>query len=307
MNAATAPRPQSTRLAILVPFAIVTLIWGSTWLVIRDQIAVVPAVWSVTYRFTIAGLLMAAIALVRRERFPRDAAGLRVVVAVGLGQFCVNFNFVYQAEAHITSGLVAVVFALLLMPNAVLARIALGQRMGGQLITGSAIAMAGVTLLIVNQARADPAGPHGTLVGVLLTGAAILGSSVANVTQATQTARRYPMVATVAMAMLLGSAIDGVIAWQMAGPPVIEHRTGYYVGILYLALFASALAFPLYYGVLRVIGPAKAAYSSVIVPVIAMLLSTLFEGYRWSVLAAAGAVLAGVGLVVALRARRPAR
>jgi drug/metabolite transporter (DMT)-like permease len=67
------------------------------------------------------------------------------------------------------------------------------------------------------------------------------------------------------------------------------------------------VAFPLYFGIIRVIGPAKAAYSSVLIPVIAMLLSTLFEGYRWSLLAGAGAALAGIGLVVALKARRPAR
>ena len=303
----TGNRPQSTRLAILLPFGLVTLIWGSTWLVIRDQIAVVPAVWSVTYRFTLAGLIMAGYALIRRERFPRDASGLAVVALVGIGQFCVNFNFVYQAEAHITSGLVAVVFALLLLPNAILARVVLGQRMGRQLLFGSTVAMAGVALLILREARADPAGPHQTTVGVLLTLAGILGSTTANVTQATQTARRYPMAATVTMAMLLGAAIDGAIAWHLAGPPVIEHRTGYYLGILYLAVFGSALAFPLYYGVLRAIGPAKASYNSVIVPVIAMLLSTLFEGYRWSPLAIAGAAVCAVGLVIALSARRPTR
>jgi drug/metabolite transporter (DMT)-like permease len=79
------------------------------------------------------------------------------------------------------------------------------------------------------------------------------------------------------------------------------------LGILYLGLFASALAFPLYYRVLRTIGPAKAAYSSVIVPVIAMSLSTVFEGYRWSLLAGAGAGVTAIGLVIALRARRPNR
>ena len=298
---------QSTRLAILIPFAIITLIWGSTWLVIRDQIAVVPPVWSVTYRFLIAGVLMTAYALIRRERFPSDARGLAVVAAVGLGQFCVNFNFVYQAEAHITSGLVAVVFALLLLPNALLSRIVLGQRMGRQLLLGSVVAMTGVGLLIMREARVDPAGPHETVLGVALTLCGILGSSVANVTQATRTARAYPMFATIGMAMLLGAAVDGALAWHLAGPPVIEHRTGYYIGILYLAVFASALAFPLYYGIIRAIGPAKASYNSVIVPVIAMLLSTLFEGYRWSPLAALGAAVCAVGLVIALTARRPNR
>jgi drug/metabolite transporter (DMT)-like permease len=125
--------------------------------------------------------------------------------------------------------------------------------------------------------------------------------------QATKTAKLYPMAPLLAVAMLMGAAMDAGLAWWLTGPPVFEARLGYVAGIAYLGLFASALAFPLYYTVLRVIGPAKAAYSSVIVPVIAMLLSTLFEGYRWSPLAAGGAVLTGIGLVVALRARRPAR
>jgi len=302
-----APPPRSTRAAILVPFALVTLIWGSTWLVIRDQISVVPASWSVTYRFLLAGLAMLAFARAKGERVRLDAAGWLFAVAVGTLQFVLNFNFVYRAEAFITSGLVAVVFALLLVPNALLARLFLGQRLGRQLLVGSGIAMAGVALLFVHEVRSDPHGPATALTGIGWTLLAILSASCANVLQATRTAKRYPMLPTLAVAMLIGAGLDAVFAFLTVGPPVVEMRIGYLLGILYLALFASALAFPLYYGVLRVIGPAKAAYSSVIVPVIAMLLSTLFENYRWSPLAAGGAALAGAGLVVALTARRPAR
>lgn len=302
-----APPPQSTRAAILVPFALVTLIWGSTWLVIRDQLGIVPPSWSVTYRFIVAGLAMVVVAKAKGERFALDGRGWAFAAAIGLLQFCLNFNFVYRAEHHITSGLVAVVFAILLVPNALFARVLLGQRMGGQLIAGSAVAMAGIALLFLHEARTGPAGTAATLAGLGLTGMAILAASMANVLQATPTARRYPMMATLAVAMLIGAGLDGAIAWWLTGPPVIELRPAYWAGILYLGLAGSALAFPLYYRVLRVIGPAKAAYSSVIVPVIAMLLSTLFEGYRWSTLAAAGAALAGVGLVIALRARRPNR
>ncbi len=300
-------RPQSTRARILIPFAIVTLIWGSTWLVIRDQISVVPASWSVTYRFLLAGLAMLAFARAKGERVRLDAAGWLFAMAVGTLQFVLNFNFVYRAEAFITSGLVAVVFALLLVPNALLARLFLGQRLGRQLLVGSGIAMAGVALLFVHEVRSDPHGPATALTGIGWTLLAILSASCANVLQATRTAKRYPMLPTLAVAMLIGAGLDAVFAFLTVGPPVVEMRIGYLLGIVYLALFASALAFPLYYGVLRVIGPAKAAYSSVIVPVIAMLLSTLFENYRWSPLAAGGAALAGAGLVVALTARRPAR
>ena len=303
----TAPPPQSTRAAILIPFAIVTLIWGSTWLVIRDQIAVVPPSWSVSYRFLVAGIAMTLYALVRRDGFRLDARGWGFAAATGLAQFCLNFNFVYRAEHFITSGLVAVVFALLLIPNAGFARIFLGQRMGRQLVIGSAIAMAGVALLFLHEAHSDPHGPAASLSGIAFTLLAILSASIANVMQATPTAKRYPMASMLAVAMLLGAAMDAALAWWLTGPPVFEPRIGYVAGIVYLGVFASAIAFPLYFTVLRVIGPAKAAYSSVIVPVIAMLLSTLFEGYRWSPLAVAGAVLTGIGLVVALRARRPAR
>lgn len=304
--ASTAP-PNSTRAAILIPFGIVTLIWGSTWLVIRDQLAVVPPSWSVTYRFAVAGVAMVIWAVIRRDSFRLGARGYGFAAAIAISQFCFNFNFVYRAEKYITSGLVAVIFALLLVPNAAFARVFLGQRMGRQLLVGSAVAMAGVALLFLHEARSDPHGVSASLSGIAWTLAAVLSASSANVLQATDTAKRYPMGSTLAIAMVMGALLDGAVAWLLTGPPVIEPRFGYIAGVVYLGLFASAIAFPLYFNVIRVIGPAKAAYSSVIVPVIAMLLSTLFEGYRWSLLAGAGAVLAGAGLIIALRARRPSR
>jgi len=300
-------KPQSTRLAILIPFGIVTLIWGSTWLVIRDQLGVVPPSWSVSYRFLVAGSVMTGYALWKRESWRLGASGLVFAALLGLAQFCLNFNFVYRAEQHVTSGLVSVVFALLLIPNAVLGRIFLGQRLGRQLVIGSTIAMAGIVLLFVREARVDPHGPWQVFAGIGFTLCAVMSASVANVMQATPTAARYPMITMLAVAMFAGAGLDALFAFATVGSPVVEMRAAYWVGTLYLGIFASALAFPLYFGVLRTIGPAKAAYSSVIVPVIAMCLSTVFEGYRWSGLAVAGAALAAVGLVVALRARRPDR
>lgn len=298
-------RPQSTRLSILVPFAIVTLVWGSTWLVIRDQIAVVPPSWSVSYRFLVAAVAMGVYASIKRESFRFDARGYVFAAVLATMQFCLNFNFVYRAEGYITSGLVAVVFAMLLLPNALFGRVFLGQRLGRRLIAGSGVAVAGIALLFVHEARADPAGPVNALKGIGFTVLGVLAASTANVMQATQAAKRYPMGAMLAVAMLVGAGIDACLALAIAGPPRFDPRPSYTLGILYLGLFASALAFTLYFRVIRVIGPAKAAYSSMIVPVIAMALSTLFEGYRWTSLAAGGAALTGVGLVIALSARKP--
>ena len=266
-----------------------------------------PPQWSVAYRFAVAALAMSAVAVARRERWPTDARGLGFAACLGLFQFCLNFNFVYQAERFVTSGLVAIVFAMILIPNALFGRIFLGQRLGRQLLLGSAIAMAGIALLFVHEARVDPHGPGRVLVGIGLTAAGVLAASVTNVMQGSATARRYPMAAMLALGMLMGAVLDAGIAAALTGPPRFDWRAGYIAGILYLGIFASALSFTLYFRIIRVVGPAKAAYSSVIVPVIAMTLSTLFEHYRWTPLAVGGASLAAVGLVVALTARRPAR
>jgi drug/metabolite transporter (DMT)-like permease len=299
--------PGSTRFAILIPFAIVTLVWGSTWIVIRDQIGVVPPQWSVAYRFLLAGLVMAGVAWWRGDRWPLDRRGLLFAAAMGLFQFGLNFNLVYQSERFVTSGLVSLVFALILVPNAVFARIFLGQKLGTRLLVGSAVAMTGIALLFVQEARIDPNGTERVAVGIGLAVTAVLCASIANVMQGSATARAYPMASMLATAMLFSGLLDAAVAWPSVGPPVMEWRTGYLVGMLYLSVIASALAFTLYFRVIRAIGPAKAGYSGVIVPVIAMLLSTIFEGYRWSTLAAAGGALAGLGLVIALSARRPAR
>jgi drug/metabolite transporter (DMT)-like permease len=106
-----------------------------------------------------------------------------------------------------------------------------------------------------------------------------------------------------AWSMAIGALMDAVLAFAVAGPPTFDPRPAYLAGLLYLALAASALAFSLYFPVVRKIGPAKAAYSSVLVPIIAMALSTLFEGYRWSGLAGLGALLALGGMLVALGGR----
>jgi drug/metabolite transporter (DMT)-like permease len=290
---------------ILIPFVIVTLIWGGTWIVIKDQLSVVPPSWSVTYRFLLAGLVMLAVAVFTRVRLQIGREGHAFALVMGIAQFVMNFNFVYRAEHYVTSGLVAVVFALLFLPNAVLSRIFIGQKMTGRFVVGSAIAIIGIGLLFVNEAQGDDASRTATLLGVAFTFAGVMSASIANVMQATERARLLPMASMLGWSMLWGTAINSVYAYSTAGPPVIEWRLGYLLGIAYLGIVASAVAFSLYFRIIRDIGPAKAAYSSVIIPVIAMGFSTAFEGYRWSVLAALGSAVALAGMLVALSARKP--
>ncbi len=290
--------------SIVIPFIIFTAIWGSTWIVIRDQLGVVPAQWSVTYRFALAAVAMALVARWKGHSLKLDRGGMIAAAFVGVMQFCVNFNAVYLAEQFITSGLVATVFALLLIPNSLLAWGFLGQKPTPRFFWAGLVAAAGIGLLFLHEVRAAPLRSNDIAIGLGLTIIGLLGASAANVYQAGKEARRHPLFALLAWAMAIGAVVDAVFAYAVAGPPVFDPRPAYWLGIVYLALAASVLCFSLYIPVVRKIGPGKAAYSSVIVPVIAMALSTAFEDYRWTPLSVGGAVLALGGMLLALAGRR---
>jgi drug/metabolite transporter (DMT)-like permease len=290
------------RAEIALPFLLVALIWGSTWYAIKDQLADAPPVWSVTYRFAIASAGMFALAAWGRRGFGLTRAGHWLALAVGFTQFFLNYNLVYEAEIHLTSGVVAVLYGLLMLPNALLARVFLGQPVTARFLVGSLIGLAGIALLLVHEAReAPPTGMVGY--GVLLTAVGLLAASAANVLQAVPAARKDSLVVLLAWAMLWGTGFDAAYAWFTAGPPVFPESPRYWGGVAYLAILGSVVTFPLYFRLIRDLGPGRAAYNGVLVPVVAMALSTLFEGYRWSALAAFGAVLALAGMVVALRGR----
>ncbi len=289
---------------VVLPFIIFTTIWGTTWIVIRDQLGPVPAQWSITYRFLIAAAAMALLTRWKGESLRLGPGGMAAAAVLGLLQFVINFNAVYLAEHHVTSGLVATVFALLLIPNSLLGWAFLRQRPSGRFAAGSLMAVLGIGLLFAHELGEHPARADAILVGIGLTLVGMLGASAANVFQALERVKRFPLFALLTWAMLLGALMDGAIALALAGPPVVESRPGYWLGLVYLAVFASALSFSLYLPVVRRIGPGKAAYSSVLVPLIAMAFSTWLEDYRWTPMAVAGAALALGGMVAALSRAR---
>lgn len=285
---------------VILPFIIFTAIWCSTWIVIRGQLGTVPPQWSVTYRFIIAAGAMAAVALVKGDSLRLSRGALSAAIFLGFTQFSVNFNAVYLAERHITSGVVATIFALLVIPSTLLAWLFLGHRPTRRFLWSSLVAISGIALLFVHEFQQHSTRTGEIATGIGLTFVGMVGASAANVMQARDEVRRFPLFSLLAWSMGAGAIMDGVIAFAMTGPPVIEARASYWLGLLYLALPASVLTFSLYYPVVRRIGPAKAAYSSVLVPIIAMAFSTAIEGYRWTAVAVAGAILALGGMAGAL-------
>ncbi|MGX7893904.1 DMT family transporter [Tsuneonella sp. HG222] len=297
-----APPHALLRPRVALPFLAIALIWGSTWFVITGQIADVPPAWSVAYRFLIATPAMVALALARGTRMAMPWRVHLLAMLVGFFQFCGNYNLVYPAELHLTSGIVAVMIGLMIVPNAVLGSVVLGQPITLRFALGSVVAIAGILLLLANEARTVRIGGDVAL-GAWLGIGAMLAASISNIAQANATGRSVPLLALISWSMLYGTVIDIVLAFALHGPPVLPTNGAFWAGTAYLAIMGSVVTFPLYYTLIREIGAGRAAYHNVLVVVIAMVISTLLEGYRWSALAVAGAVLALAGLIVALRAK----
>ncbi len=294
------------RPSIVGAFVLTALIWGGTWFAIKDQLSAAPVPWSVTWRFTVAALGMAILILIRRKSFRLSLSGHVFAFCFGVTQFSINFNLLYQAERHLTSGLVAVVFGLLMLPNALLARIFLGHRVPPGFIGGTAIATLGIALLLAHEVQTAP--PHGQVwLGIGLCFASLLTASSANVMQAGETARKEPILTMLVWSMAWGAGANFVYAWVMEGPPVLPLEPRYLTGVAYLGIMGSVVTFPLYFHLVRELGAGRAAYNGVAVPIVAMGISTLLEGYDWSLLSVSGAVLALLGMVLALRARKPLR
>jgi drug/metabolite transporter (DMT)-like permease len=286
---------------VALPFLTISLIWGSTWFVITGQIREVPPQWGVAFRFLLATPAMFALALAMRSRLKMPGPAHALAMVVGLCQFAGNYSFVYQAERHLTSGIVAVMVGMMIVPNAVLGRLVLHHPITRRFALGSVVAMGGIALLLVNEARVAKVGGNVGW-GIALALGAMLAASVSNVIQANRTGRSVPLLTLIAWSMLYGTVFDCALAWAMAGPPPMP-GPGYWLGTAYLAFAGSVVTFPLYYTLIREIGPGRAAYHNVLVVIVAMLISTLLEGYRWTNLAIAGSVLSLVGLLIALRAK----
>jgi len=303
--AAPAPGVAAAGASALVLFLLSTIIWGTTWLVIKFQLGVVEPEVSVAWRFALAAALLLGWSLLRGLplRFSaRDHAGLALL---GLLLFGLNYVLVYRAEAHLTSGLVAVLFAFLVFWNLAGARLFFGTPAPAAVLLGAVIGVAGVGLLFWPEV-ASVRGDASVGLGVAYAVAGTVVASAGNLWSQRLFARGVPVVQGTGWAM--GYAAVAVLAWCAARgiPFAFDARLPYVLSLLYLSLFGSVVAFVAYLTLLRRIGAGRSGYTAAVIPAVAMLASTLFEAYRWTAGAAAGMALVLAGTVLVLRARERA-
>lgn len=281
----------------LLLFAVSTLIWGSTWLVITFQLGVVSPEASVVYRFGLAAVLLAAWCAVTGRSLRFGAAQHRILALQGALLFGLNYLCVYWAEQHVASGLVAVLFSLIVFLNLAGVRIFFGTPISLRTLLGSVLGVAGVTLLFwqdIGKGEGDTV--RGVVFGIVATVLASGGNLLAVRNQRQNVA----VLPGAAWAMGYGSLAIALVAVLSGAGWGFDARAPYVLSLLYLAAFGSVIAFGAYLTLLGKIGAARAGYVGVAVPVVALAMSTVFEHYRWTATSLAGVALCIAGNVLVL-------
>lgn len=284
-------------------YLITVLIWGTTWIAITFQLGSVPAPVSIAWRFWLASALLLLILVLRRKQVWPPRQAWRYLFAQGFALFCCNFLCFYYASKSVPSGLVAVVFSTAPVWNALNGRLFLHRPLRPQVLAGALLGLAGIALLCLPQMRGHWS--DGAMLSGL--GLALLGTlcfSTGNLLSSRMQALGLTPLLTNAWAMLIGATIVGAGALLLGMPFTLPLAAGaldwHYLGaLLYLAIPGSVIAFTAYLTLVGRIGPDRAAYSTVLFPVVALIVSTIFEGYRWTAPAFAGLVLVLAGNVLA--------
>jgi drug/metabolite transporter (DMT)-like permease len=285
-------------------FSIPTLIWGSTWLAITFQLGVVSPEASVVYRFALAAILLGAwcMATGRSLRFPLAQHGW--FAAQGTFLFGLNYLCVYWAERYVASGLVAVMFSLIVFLNLVGVRVFFATPVNRRTLAGATLGVTGVVVLFW---RDFSAGQADAALGILFGVGGTVFASIGNMLAVRSQRRAVPLLPGVAWAMGYGALVIALVAQLDGATWSFEATPRYVLSLIYLAVFGSIVAFGTYLTLLGKIGAARAGYVGVAVPVVALLLSTVFEHYEWTLPALIGAGLCVAGNLLVLMPRSTAR
>jgi drug/metabolite transporter (DMT)-like permease len=281
-------------------FLIPAFIWGSTFFVIKFQLGEVDPTWSVSYRFILAGVLLFIYAKIKNLNLQFSWSQHKRMLLQGGLLFGFNYWFVYIAEQELVSALVAIMFSCIIFLNAFFGKIFLKKSAENKVYIGAFLGILGTLLLfkqeLLGLGKADIKTLHLTICFV-----SVIVASLGNITSAYNQKSGLPVIQTNAFGMLYGGVIIAIVALISGAPPTIELSFSYLSSLLYLSLFGSIAAFGAYLTLIGKIGADKAGYVLVVIPVIAVTLSVLFEDYQLGWHVVGGMVLILGGNVIVLR------
>ncbi len=281
-------------------YTVTVLIWGSTWLAIKFQLGEVDPLVSVIYRFGIAALLLFAWCVLARARIRLRPVEHAFIALQGMCLFGINYWLVYWSEVYLTGGVVAVVFATMVFMNIFNAAVFLRRSVTPVVFAGGVVGLFGVALLFWPEVSSLSLG-DGAIRGLLLALASTYCASLGTIVATRNAAFGLPVISINAWGMLYGTLLL-LVAGVFTGVEFrFPERLSYTYALLYLSIFGSIIAFGAYLRLIALIGPDRAGYNSMMTPLVALLISTFFEGYTWTVPAAFGLVLIVAGNLLAMR------
>ena len=293
-------------------FLLASLIWGSTFWAITLQLGQVPPMVSVAYRFALAAAVLFGYCLLRGQRLGLPWRSQRWLMAQGFLTFGLSYICTYSAEQYLVSGLVAVLFALMVFWTPICARLVFGTPISWRVWAAGAVAVAGVALLFSHAiggalleigGGAGAAGGH-FLLGLALALGATIASSAGNVIVARIRSESTNVFLTTAWSMTWGTLLVLAVIAVTGTPLVMPQAPVYWMGLFYLSVFGSVIAFIAYFTLINRIGAQKAVYVGVTSPVISVLLSIRLEHYRPGPLEWCGMVLCLASVAWAVRTPR---
>jgi drug/metabolite transporter (DMT)-like permease len=279
---------------VVLLYAAVVLIWGSTWGAIPFQLGVVAAEVSIAYRFGIAAILLYLYATATGKHLQLPTNAYPFVFLQGALLFCINYILVYYSTAYLTSGIIAVLFSSIVVVNAVFERLFFGKRIDRRSWLASAVGISGIALIFWPEVSELSLTDESVYSGALVIISVVL-ASLGMMTAVVNTNRGLPVVAVNAHAMAFAAVLASTIAAVLGRDFDFLVQADYIGSLVYLSVFGSAVAFGCYLALIRRIGASRASYSTVLYPVVALLISTFLEGYRWTVPAIVGMLLALAG------------
>ena len=283
----------------LVLYLLTVLIWGSTWLAIKFQLGDVSPLVSIAHRFALAGLLIFAWLLARGELRRMTLADHGFILLQGLFLFCINYVFIYHATEQLTTGLVAVVFSSMVIFNMVGGAVFLGASLRWTVGFGALVGMAGMVGVFLPELETLDLS-DANFRALLLCLAGTLSASMGNIVAAHLHRRQLTVLSCNAWGMAYGSLTLYVVALLRGEEIRLAYDSAYLVSLGYLAVLGSVIAFWAYLTLIGRMGADRASYANLLVPLVALLISTLVEGYQWTLVGFAGLclVLAGNWLVM---------
>ena len=281
-------------------YVVTVLIWGSTWLAIEFQLGVVEPEVSIVYRYASASVLLFGWCLMRGKslQFPLRAHVWFMLLGVFL--FCLNYILTYRAQIHITSALSAIVFSSMVWMNILLAKALFGVRASRSVQGGAIIGICGIVVLFAPQIG-ELSLTDTVLYGSVLAGLGAFSASCGNMVSQKAQALKLPIVQSNAWGMFYGAAITTVYTLVQGHEFTFDPSPGYVISLGYLSIFGSIIAFGAYLTLLGRIGAHKAGYAMVLFPVVALILSTLFEGLRIDASIIVGTLLVLAGNLAVLK------